>query len=233
VRYQRNDCVELPPVSFSYVKVEQSKEQTRVYKLLMEKLTAAFQNGEVTAANEGVLFSKLLQIASGWVYTKDKNVVDLAPKERLKTLLSTIEEATGKVIVFADFIHTAERVAEYLAGKGVNLALVTGKTPAHARNVTFGNFQRLDSPRVLVAHPKCMAHGLTLTAANTMVWFTPTTSLETYEQACARITRPGQTQKQLIVHLTGTSVESKVYRRLREKASIQGALLDLFQETQR
>lgn len=231
VRYKRDDCVELPPVSFAYHKVEQSKEQDRVYKELIKKLTIAFNNGEVKASNEGVLFSKLLQIASGWVYTKDKNIVDLAPKQRLAALEEIIEQASGKIIVFAEFIHTTNQIAEYLAARGVSLELVTGQTPSSARNDIFGRFQRSDFPRVLVAHPKCMAHGLTLTAASVIVWFTPTTSLETYEQACARITRPGQTRKQLIIHLTGTAVESKVYRRLREKASVQGALLDLFSET--
>lgn len=85
---------------------------------------------------------------------------------------------------------------------------------------------------MIVAHPKCMAHGLTLTAANTIIWFTPTASLETYEQACARITRPGQTRKTLIIHLTGSPIETKIYRRLREKASLQGALLDMFNDEQ-
>jgi SNF2 family DNA or RNA helicase len=106
---------------------------------------------------------------------------------------------------------------------------VTGETPANARNHIFNAFQSAAFPRVLVAHPKCMAHGLTLTAANTICWFTPTTSLETYEQACARITRPGQTRKSLIVHLTGTPVESKLYKRLQQKATTQGALLELFE----
>lgn len=230
VRFKRDDCVELPPVSYSYKKVVQSKEQTRVYNELIKKLTIAFNNGEVTAANEGVLFSKLLQIASGWVYTKDKSIVDLAPKERLDALTELLDEAEGKVIVFADFVHTADQVYSHLYRKKYSCELVTGQTSTTERNRIFGSFQRLDSPRIIVAHPKCMAHGLTLTEASMIVWYTPTTSLETYEQACARITRPGQTRKQLIAHLTGTAVESKVYRRLKEKGTVQGALLDLFAE---
>jgi len=231
VRFKRDDCLELPPVSFAYHKVQQSKEQERVYKELIRKLTMAFAEGEVTAMNEGVLFSKLLQIASGWVYTKDKNIVDLGSKNRLDDLTDIIDQSDGKIIVFADFIHTAQKILGHLLQKKYSAELVTGRVPARVRNDIFGRFKSMDSPRILVAHPKCMAHGLTLTEASTMVWFTPTTSLETYEQACARITRPGQTRKQLIIHLTGTAVESKVYRRLREKASVQGALLDMFTET--
>jgi SNF2 family DNA or RNA helicase len=230
VRFKREDVIELPPVSFQYRKVEQSKRQEDTYKKLMRQLTMMFAEGEITAVNEGVLFSKLLQIASGWVYTKTKDVVDLNPKPRLDALVDTLNEAEGKVIVFADFIHTADFVYQYLKGKKFDAELVTGATPAGQRNTIFGRFQNNITPRVIVAHPKCMAHGLTLTEANVIVWYTPTVSLETYEQACARITRPGQKRKQLIVHLTGTSVESKVYRRLKDKASVQGALLDLFTE---
>src|SRR5690606_10372756 len=72
VRFKRDDCVELPPVVYQTRKVTLSQQQERAYKMMMSKLRIAFQEGEVTAANEGVLFSKLLQIAAGWVYTKDK-----------------------------------------------------------------------------------------------------------------------------------------------------------------
>jgi SNF2 family DNA or RNA helicase len=133
------------------------------------------------------------------------------------------------VIVFVDFIHAAVEVQAYLLNKKYSSALVTGATPVKERNRIFSAFQSAAAPRVLVAHPKCMAHGLTLTSANVVCWFSPTTSLETYEQACARITRPGQTRKSLIVHLTGTPVESKLYRRLQQKASLQGALLEMFE----
>jgi SNF2 family DNA or RNA helicase len=229
VRYTRDECVELPEVSYQNRPVQLSAEQSRVYDELMKKLKIGFQEGTVTAANEGVLFSKLLQITCGWVYTTDRRVVSFDNQDRIDQLLEILDEAEGKVIVFVDFIHAAERLYAILAKSKIHAALVTGSTPAHARNHIFSAFKNDPVPRVLVAHPKCMAHGLTLTSANVIVWFSPTTSLETYEQACARITRPGQTKKSLIIHLTGTPVESKLYRRLQQKASLQGALLEMFE----
>lgn len=231
VRYKRDDCVELPEVSIQNRQVPLSAEQARVYKEIIQKLKIGFTEGTVTAANEGVLFSKLLQIASGYVYTTDRKIVDLNPTARQDALLDILDEADGKIIVFADFIHTAHELHAFLLRNKVRAELITGAVPAHVRNHVFRAFQDTDMPRVIVAHPKCMAHGLTLTAANTVVWYTPSASLETYEQACARITRPGQTRKSLIVHLTGTPVETKLYRRLQQKASTQGALLEMF-ETQ-
>jgi len=230
VRYKRDDCVELPPISYIGRKVGLSKEQTEIYKRLMTQLTVMFRQGEVKAANEGVLFSKLLQITSGWVYTKDKRVVVLDNRPRIDALLEVLDEAEGKVIVFVEFVHAAQALQKILTKKGHDCALVTGSTTKLNRDTIFGDFQETASPRVLVAHPRCMAHGLNLTAANVVTWFIPTTSLEIYEQANARISRPGQTKKQLIVHLTGSPIETKLYRRLQKKKSLQGALLELFED---
>jgi SNF2 family DNA or RNA helicase len=74
-----------------------------------------------------------------------------------------------------------------------------------------------------------MSHGLTLTAASTIVWATPTPSLEIYEQANARITRTGQQRNTLIVNIAATRAEELVYSRLKKRSAMQGALLDLFE----
>jgi SNF2 family DNA or RNA helicase len=230
VRYKRDDCIELPPISYQTRECSMTKTQGDVYKRLLRILTIMFDRGEVTAANEGVLFSKLLQIASGWVYTKEKNVVSLDNRPRIEQLTEVLNEADGKVIVFAEFTHTATALQSILANKKYDTVLVTGATSKGVRDTIFGDFQTAVSPRIIVAHPKCMAHGLTLTEANVICWFTPTTSLETYEQANARISRPGQIRKQLIIHLTGSPIETKLYRRLQERKSLQGALLEMFEE---
>ena len=228
VRFTRDDCVELPPTINQTREVPLTPEQQRIYTQMMQKAKVAFGQGEVTAANEGVLMSKLMQITTGFVYTKDKTPVELDNSTRMDALRELIDEAEGKVIVFVDFIHASEMIAARLA-KDYTVAQVSGQTPKGERDRIFTEFQSAVFPRVLVAHPKCMAHGLTLTAANVIIWFSPTTSLETYEQACARITRPGQTRTTLWMHLTGSPVESKLYKRLQTKASLQGALLEMFE----
>ncbi len=237
VRYRRDDCVELPEVSYQDVVLDPSKQVADTYKKLMTQLKIAFDDGQISAANEGVLFMKLLQIACGWVYSNDKGVVKLDNQDRVDEVKNIINDSLGKVIVFANFTHAAEGLYERittgsrkipLPKEGVEL--VTGQTSKKERDRIFAGFQNDSYPRVLVAHPECMSHGLTLTAASTIVWFTPTTSLETYEQANARITRPGQTHKGLILHLQSTPIERKIYNRLRQKAKTQGALLELFDD---
>jgi SNF2 family DNA or RNA helicase len=78
-----------------------------------------------------------------------------------------------------------------------------------------------------------MSHGLTLTAANTIVWFAPINSNDIYQQANARIERPGQKLNTLVVHIEGSDLERKMYSRLMNKGAAQGALLDLFEEGQK
>lgn len=230
VRYRRDDCVELPPVSYKDVEIDPSPQVASTYKKMMTALRTAFEEGRISAANEGVLFMKLLQISCGWVYTDRKGIVRLDNTQRVNEVKDLIDESLGKVIVFANFTHAAEGLHQRLLKKKINCSLVHGGTPKKHRDQIFAAFQHSDSPRVLVAHPQCMAHGLTLTAASTIVWFTPTTSLEIYEQANARITRPGQEHKALIIHLQSTAIERKIYKRLQKKASLQGALLDMFDD---
>jgi SNF2 family DNA or RNA helicase len=237
VRYRRDDCVELPDTSYQTIEVAPSKEISDMYAKMIAHLRVKFDEGEVTAANEGVLFSKLLQVSCGYAYTSDKKVVEFDNKDRVDEVKNIINDSLGKVIVFANFTHAAEGLYDKLTQGTRKLPLpkdgvelVTGGTSKKERDRIFSSFQNDPYPRVIVAHPECMSHGLTLTAASTIVWFTPTTSLETYEQANARITRPGQKHKTLVLHLTGTSIERKIYNRLSKKAKTQGALLELFND---
>jgi len=229
VRFRRDDCMELPETSYKTIKIPPSKQLRETYDNMIKKLRLAFQEGQVTAANEGVLFSKLLQISSGWVYTQTKGVVALDNKARIQELLDIYEQSAGKVICFTNFKHSTVELYNRVRKK-IPCAVVHGGVAKKFRDEIFGSFQNSSEKSMIIAHPQCMAHGLTLTSANTIVWFTPTTSLEIYEQANARITRPGQTKKSLIAHLTGTPIEGKIYTRLRQKASVQGALLDMFND---
>ncbi|MFV0410796.1 MAG: helicase-related protein, partial [Paracoccus sp. (in: a-proteobacteria)] len=230
VRYKRDDCIELPPVSYRSVEVTDSSEINDTYKKMMAALKLAFAEGRVTAANEGALFMKLLQIACGWVYTEKKGVITLDNSERVKETCDLVEESLGKVIIYVNFKHAAEGLHKRLSKRYPTASLIHGGVSKKQRDKIFTAFQHSEEPRVLIAHPQCMSHGLTLTAANTIVWFTPPSGLETFEQANARITRPGQDKKSLILSLQSQAIERKIYKRLRQRASLQGALLDMFDD---
>jgi SNF2 family DNA or RNA helicase len=231
VRFTRDDVAELPPTTIIDRKVDLTPDAKRAYKALFDKMRVFTNNGEsVTAANEGVLQNKLLQVSLGFIYTDGKTVYEIDSTPRKDALLEYIEGCDRKAIVFVPFIHALNGVSAFLGSKGYANATVSGATSKGMRDRIFRRFQDANDPlRFIVAHPMCMSHGLTLTAANTIVWYGPA-SLEIYEQANARITRPGQTSKTLIVRLSGTPAEAAAYRRLSSRQKSQGILLELFHQ---
>lgn len=235
VRFLRKDCVDLPDVTYSTRDVPLSREQKKAYKEMWDDFVLEFENEDgdddtIVAANAGVQLGKLLQIGCGFTYGRDGVVVDLDCNQRLNELADIVVEASSKVIVFVPFKYGVQIVADYLSSY-TSVAVITGDVAKKERDEVFTLFQQSTTPHVLVAHPATMSHGLTLTAANTIVWFTPPYSLEICEQANARITRPGQKYHAHIIYLLNTPAEKKVYQMLRKRGNMQDALLELFKDS--
>lgn len=178
--------------------------------------------------NAGAVLNKLLQISAGYVYTREKEVIKLDNEERLSALVDAVNSTDRKVLVFVPFVHALNGIKEKLTAEGYDVKAVSGATPKSERDTTFNLFQNTDKVRIIVAHPQCMAHGLTLTAADTIIWFAPMPNLEIFEQANARIRRIGQKNKQQILFFSSTKAEQKMYTKLRAKQRVQDALLDMF-----
>lgn len=226
IRFSRDDCIDLPPCTFMTRQIELSVEQKKAYREMLTTLYAEFQAGEVQAVNEAVKLSKLVQIASGVVYGKDGTPLAIPAPARVNEVLDVIEQAGSKVIVFVPFKGAMAYVVKELS-KHHTVECINGDTSKSARDDIFRRFQYEKTPRVLVAQPNCMSHGLTLTAANTIVWYAPITSAEIYSQANARVTRPGQKLHQLVVNVEGSPVERKLFDRLKQKQTAEGLLLDI------
>lgn len=233
VRFTLDDVVELPETIERYVDVELGAKQEKVYKAILEHCHVAVQSKQITAANAGAAMMKLLQISTGWVYTSDKEVVPLDNEKRVEALIDAINGTDRKVLVFAPFKHALAGISEALTSEVIDHAVVSGDTPASERNQIFNLFQNTSKYRVLAAHPQCLAHGITLTAADTVIWFAPVTSLEIYDQANHRIRRVGQKHKQLFLHLQSTPVERKIYAMLQKKQRVQEKFLEMFEEASR
>lgn len=230
VRYTLDDIVELPELIERQMDIDMGVKQEKIYKSMKANAYAAIANKEITAMNAGAVLNKLLQISCGWVYTSDKKTVSLDNDNRLNALTDALNACEHKVIVFVPYIHAMHGISKRLTDEGIDFSTVSGATGKSERDEVFRKFQNTTSIRVLVAHPQCMAHGLTLTAADTIIWFSPTTSLEIFEQANARIRRVGQKHKQLVLMFQSTDAEKKMYARLRAKQKTQNLLLDMFAE---
>ena len=230
VRYALDDVTELPALVIRPVDVEMGPHQKKAYETMEREAYAAIQNNEITAMNAGAVLNKLLQISTGWVYTRDHRTVPLDNEVRLNQLRDDVLAADKKVIVFVPFTHALDGIAAFLRKEGIDVATVSGDTPTGQRLSIFNAFQNTPQFHALVAHPQCMAHGLTLTAASVIIWFAPTTSLEIFDQANARIRRIGQDTRQLILLYQATRAEKRMYAKLSAKQSVQNTLLDMFEE---
>jgi SNF2 family DNA or RNA helicase len=235
IRFSLDDMLDLPEQMFTTRDVELTAEQKKAYKEMMAKLKTEYEGGQVLAVNEAVKANKLLQIALGAAYTTNSDAVILPTRPRVEVVEEIIEESEGKVIVFVPFTVALENLAKDLRKDLFNddeyaVAVVHGETKKNERDEIFGAFQNHEYPRVIVANPGTMSHGLTLTSATTIVWYGPTHSGETYEQANARVRRPGQKRTTVIAHIAATDVERRIYERLKNKQKVQGVLLDMFKE---
>jgi SNF2 family DNA or RNA helicase len=162
------------------------------------------------------------------VYTDTKNVIEFDASSRLNILLEVIEEASHKVLVFVPFTHALNLIQDFLNKNKVTSEIINGSVSVSKRTDIFKRFQEQDEPRVLLIQPQAAAHGVTLTAANVIVWYAPVTSIETYLQANARIDRPGQRNPMTIVHLEGSPVETKLYGMLQNKLDFHNKIIDLY-----
>ncbi|MBS3785162.1 MAG: SWF/SNF helicase family protein, partial [Anaerolineae bacterium] len=227
IRYAREECVDLPPTTFVEHHADLSAKQAKSYGTMLKTLKAEVNEGEVTAANEAVKLGKLVQIACGVVYDSHNQIPhELGAPSREDLACDLVRGAAGKAIVFVPFVAVIQRVATVLQNAGFSVGIVHGGVSSRERNDIFQRFQRTNDLDVIVAQPAAMSHGLTLTAASTIVWYAPITSSDTYEQANARITRPGQAHNTLIANISGTPEERRIYDRLKKRQKVQNILLD-------
>ena len=232
VRFTLDDVVELPEIVYQHRPVELPEEAKKIYKKLSQEMVATLKQGDISAVNQGVLLNKLLQVACGWVYRGDGKAMEVvADNPRLDALGEVIEQSDRKVLVFVPYTEAMKHVSAHLSKQGYANEMIYGGTTQAERGRIFQRFRLDPRMKAIVAHPGTMAHGLTLTEADTIVWYSPTTSLETFLQANARIRRIGQSHRQLIVMMGGTDVERKVYKTLERKERFMNNLLDLIEET--
>lgn len=226
IRYALEDCIDLPPTIYQERECPLSPQQAKHYKEMEKQAFTEIAGQPVSAVNAGVLISKLLQASLAGLYDGTGKMIDLDFSPRLKVLKEVIDECNEKVIIFVPFTMALNRFYDELKNDWT-VEVVDGSVPSTKRNRIFKAFQEDTDPRIILAHPGTMAHGLTLTAATTIVWASPTTSTETFLQANARISRPGQTKTANIVMLCGSNVERGVYQTLRDRTRLQDLVLEL------
>lgn len=231
IRYTKEECTDLPPVLTETRDVPLTPQQKKYYNLLKEQMLVTAAGETITAINAAASVNKLLQISAGAAYTDGKEVVEFDCAPRLNVLLEVLEETSRKVIVFAPYRHSIDTIANHLTKHGIENAVVHGDVGVAKRTAIFKDFQNTPNPRVLVIQPQSASHGVTLTAADTVVFYGPVMSVETYTQCIARSDRIGQnSDKVTVIHLQGSHIERKMFKRLEDRVEDHNMLLKLYEE---
>jgi SNF2 family DNA or RNA helicase len=230
IRFEKAQCLDLPPLTFVERESVMSPQQAKYYNVLKKQMLIEADGEEISAVNAAVQINKLLQIAGGAVYTNTGEVLEFDVSHRLKVVQEVIEESSHKVLVFIPFTHTIELLQKHLNKHGITCDVINGSVSVNQRADIVKRFQEQPEPKVLLIQPKAASHGLTLTAANTIIWYAPCTSVETYLQANARIDRPGQVNNMTIVHITGSPIEARMYKMLQGNISNHSKIIDLYRQ---
>ena len=230
IRFEKKDCLDLPEVTHVEREAPLTPQQLKYYKLLRDEMIMEAAGEEVSAVNAATKLNKLLQISGGAVYTDTGEVLEFDVSNRLNAVLEVIEEASHKVLVFVPFTHTIELLRARLEKEGISCGVINGQVSVNKRSELVDRFQANKDPHVLIIQPQAASHGLTLTAADTIIWYAPVTSVETYLQANARIDRPGQKNTMTIVHIKGSPAEERLYTMLQGNIGHHEKLIDLYRD---
>jgi SNF2 family DNA or RNA helicase len=229
IRYTKEQCLDLPPVITMTREVPLTPQQAKYYNLLKDQMLVQAAGETITAVNAAAGVSKLLQISCGAAYTDDKEVVEFDSAPRLHVLEEILEETSRKVLIFALFRSTIDTVQQYLLKKNIGVECIHGGITAGKRADTIRRFQNEPDTRVLVMQPQASAHGITLTAADTVIFYGPLMSVEQYVQCIARSDRKGQdSDKVTVIHIQGSPIEKKMFKALESKVSDHSLLTQLF-----
>lgn len=230
IRFEKDQCLDLPSVTYVEREAPLTKQQASYYKRLKDRMTMEADGEQVTSVNAATNLNKLLQISGGAVYTDDRQVIEFDVSNRLNVVKEVIDESSHKVLVFVPFTHTIELLNDFLVKSKIPCKIISGKVSVNKRSEIIKDFQETDKIQVLIIQPQAASHGLTLTAANTIIWYAPVTSVETYLQANARIDRPGQHNPMTVVHIRGSEVETRLYTMLRSKVDHHTKIIDLYKQ---
>jgi len=230
IRYTKADCLDLPDVLYTTRDIPLTPQQDKYYKKLKKEFFIEAGGEDVTAVNAGVMLTKLLQVSSGAIYADSGEIVEFDMSNRMTALKEIISEASHKVLIFCPFRHSIEKIMSELNKDKISCEAIHGDINMTKRTEIFKNFQEKEDPHVLVIQPQAASHGVTLHAANVVVFWSPVMSVETYIQCCARVDRAGQRNPMTVVHLQGSPVEKKIYAMLQNKIDTHTKLVDLYRE---
>jgi SNF2 family DNA or RNA helicase len=229
IRHKFENCVDIPANHRYAFEYELPKKHRDMYQQMESTAILELKKSKkvVTAINAAVVAGKLLQIASGAVYD-DAGEFALVDEGRYKLVLDLVEERQHS-LVFFHWRHQRDALVAEAEKRGLSFCVIDGDAKDSERNEYVTAYQN-GAYRVMFAHPRSAAHGLTLTRGTTTIWASPTYDLELYEQGSKRQHRMGQTQKtETITIVAPGTIDERAYNVMQTKNARMQNLLGLFE----
>ena len=229
-RVLKVDCLDLPVKVYTRREVPLTPEQTKLYVQMKKLALAKLQSGELaTTASVLTQIMRLQQICCGHLQPDDGEIQSIK-SNRLNELLDITEEFQGKAIIWATYTHDIQQIADALRDRfgPESVATYYGATLQDERQEIVDTFQQKDSPlRFFVGQPKTGGYGITLTEANTVIYYSNSYDLEIRLQSEDRAHRIGQKNKVTYVDLVSPgTIDEKILGALRSKIDLAGQVLN-------
>jgi SNF2 family DNA or RNA helicase len=227
-RVLKKDCLDLPPKTYTVRYVSVTDEQAKLYNELRHDALTLLDNGElITAQNVMTQMLRLQQVLSGHLKTDNGDIVDV-PTKRLEALLEICEETSGKVLIWSRFRYDIQHIQAILEKNFPGqVASYYGDTPDADRQGIVTKFQDPNSGlRFFIGNPSTAGYGLTLTEANTVVYYANDFNLETRIQSEDRCHRIGQQNPVTYIDLiTENTIDERIVQALRNKIDLGAKVL--------
>ena len=226
-RVLKEDCLDLPDKIFTKRHISLTPDQFKVYQQ-MKKQAIAVLNGKVTSTMTVLTqLMRLHQITCGH-FTADDGTTQLLPNNRISELMNILEETEGKAIIWANYQRDVNQIIQSIVKEYGEESVVDyyGLTPQDERQENIKKFQNGDECRFLVGTPQTGGYGITLTKANTVIYFSNGYDLEKRLQSEDRAHRIGQKKAVTYIDIIcEDTVDEKIVKALREKINIASEVL--------
>jgi len=229
IRHKFEDCTDIPENFVTEYRVDLSPALRKQYMSMLDIAAAMLADGKfLQATNAATVHQKLMQMASGAVYTEDGNY-SVLDDQRSELVMDLIEERESCLVAF-NWRHQRHGLEEAAKKRGISYEVIDGTVGDAARRGAVEAFQSGEI-RALFAHPQSAGHGLTLTKGTTTIWTSPTYNAEHHKQFNHRIYRSGQTKRTETIHICARdTIDEKVFSRLNDKLTSMQLLLDLLEK---
>ena len=222
-RVLKEDCLDLPAKTYIEREVELTTEQLQTYSTMKAAALASLKGKRATAPHGLTQLMRLHQITCGHLKNDDDTITELK-SNRVSSLLDLLEEVEGKVIIWANYVYDIKHIVAAIAKKYGEDSIVQyyGAIPSEMRQKYIETFQDPESKaRFFVGNPQTGGYGITLTAANTVIYYSNGYDLEKRLQSEDRAHRIGQKKAVTYVDLiTPKTVDEKIRKALRKKINI-------------